>query len=38
MEPSKNEMTIINNAIKELGHLPMKDINKKVVKDFLCRK
>jgi integrase len=34
MEPSKNEMTIINNAIKELGHLPMKDINKKVVKDF----
>lgn len=34
MEPSKNEMTIINNAIKELGHMPMKDINKKVVKDF----
>ena len=34
MQPSKNEMSIINNAINVLGHLPMKDINKKVVKDF----
>jgi len=32
--PSKNEIGIINNAKNELGHLPMKDITKSVVRNY----
>jgi integrase len=32
--PSKNEIGIINNAKKELGNMPMKDITKSVVRNY----